>query len=189
MNETQKKVAAYIRREGAREACERDENGRVILNMTVKNDDGFLSVYSSTDTPVISAEVADFIENKTKSILPTEPLALHIHSDCIDEDEKELYKKAVKEYYVEHAVENERELRRNHVIVALLALTGVLILALSFLIGHAIWAEVIDIVAWVLLWEAVDVAVFRNRDRRVARLRYIAEVDMDIRFFPLTKEK
>ena len=77
----------------------RDEQNRVVINMTVKDDGNFLSVYSQSDMPVISSEVADFLETSVFAVPPTEELTLKIKSDCIDESEKIVYEKAIKEYY------------------------------------------------------------------------------------------
>lgn len=92
-----------IKREAKKQSSERkylrDADGRVIINMTVKDDTDFLSVFSTGDTPVISSEVAEFLENSTQSIRPKEQLILKIHSDCIDDNEKKEYGRAIKEYY------------------------------------------------------------------------------------------
>lgn len=75
----------------------RDGEGRAVINMTVKDDSGFISAYSECGTPVISGEVAEFIEGATHALRPNELLTLRIHSDCIDEVEKELYREARQE--------------------------------------------------------------------------------------------
>ena len=150
-----------------RQHYQRDDENRVIVNMTVKDDSDFLSVFSQSDTPVISSEVAEFIENSTDSILPKEQLTLRIHSDCIDDNEKVLYRESIKEYYAEKRVAIARELKRNNIVSLLLTLTGVLILVLEMIfeykLSSLIWSEVIDIAAWVFLWEAVDISAFGNR--------------------------
>ena len=79
----------------------RDSDGNIIIDMTVSNDDDFLSVYSTSHTPVISTDVAAFIENSGHSISVRESIALHIHSNCIDDGEKMEYASAMKEYYAE----------------------------------------------------------------------------------------
>lgn len=89
-----KKIKAEVERLSGQRKVERDEDGNVIINMTVKNDDDFLSVFSEYNEPIISTEVSDFIEASTETVLPNESLALHIHSNCIDEEEKEEYKKS-----------------------------------------------------------------------------------------------
>ena len=185
MTKKQRKESAEEKLKSARKLA-RDENGRAVINMTVKNDDNFLSVFSTTDTPTVSSEVAEFIESRTENILPHESLALHIHSDCIDGYEEELYRKGISEYYLEKYVSNMYALKKNRFIVALLSILGILILSLSVYIGYRfeapLWTEVIDIVAWVFIWEAVDIGVFQNKVLRQNHLRYLNLSDMDVKF-------
>lgn len=164
---------------------QRDEDGNIIINMTVKNDDDFLSVYSTSETPVITTDVAEFIENSTHSISPREQFALHIHSNCIDEGEKTEYAAAIKEYYAEKYIANKKELKLNRIIISILTLAGIIVLALAFQIENAVWSEVIDIAAWVLLWEAVDIGVFKNREINLKRQRYLAYMSMKIVYHPI----
>lgn len=170
---------------------ERDGEGRVVVNMTVRDDSGFLSVYSQSDIPVIDGTVADFIENRTSAILPREPLTLRIYSDSVDENEIPVYQRAIRSYYKEKYYSSEREYRRNVVAAVMLALAGILALSLMIFlekrIESAIWFEVIDIVAWVFLWEAVDLYFLENRMLKYRRLRYLAFVDMKVEGYPLKK--
>lgn len=167
---------------------ERDENGRIILNMNVKDDSDFLSVFSVSNTPVISLDVAQFIETITYSVLPKEQLLLRIYSDCINDSEKEDYKNAIKEYYKEHYKLNKQELKRNAIISSILALIGIVILAIAFFIknktGSEFWMEVVNVIAWVFIWEAVHVSAFKNRGLKIATLRYHSYMEMDIEFYP-----
>ena len=172
---------------------ERDADGRTVIHMTVNDDDEFLSVFSANDTPVISEEVAEFLENSTASLLPRQPLTLKIHSDCIDEAEQELYAKAIKEYYAEKYISQKWQLRKNAFVVGLLVAVGVLTLALSLLIEYhfesVIWAEVTDIIAWVLIWEATHIGVFQNRGIRLQKMRYLSYMDMKIKYLDLQETK
>lgn len=167
----------------------RDDENRVIINMTVKDDSDFLSPFSQSDTPVISPAVAEFIENSCELISSKELLFLNIHSNCIDDDEKKQYVKAIREYYSEKSVVNAKELKRNNVIVFLLTIAGILVLslaiALQYLTDYQVWSEVIDIVAWVLLWEAVDISAFENRSLRNKYRRYQAFLNMKIVFIDI----
>ena len=157
--------------------------------MTVKDDSDFLSVYSERETPFISTDVAEFIESSSHSLRPGQPIALHIHSDCIDDTEKEDYRVGIREYYSEKYIAGKREFRFNIIAVILLALAGIgtLILALSF--GESLWAEVIDIAAWVFLWEAVDIGVFKLREINQNRRRYLAYISMRVEYLPLNSRK
>jgi len=42
------------------------------------------------------------------------------------------------------------------------------------------WAEVIDIIAWVFLWEAVDISIFKNRSLRIRQVRYLSYIEMKV---------
>ena len=160
----------------------RDGSGNVILNMTVKNDDAFLSPYSGIGAPIISSEVADFIESNTHSLSPRESYTLRIHSDCIDEGEKIEYDSAIKEYYAEKYFANRKDLKINRIISFFLLAVGILILSVAFHIEHHIWSEVVDIAAWVLLWEAVDIWVFKIRGLHITAMRCLAFMNMNIEY-------
>lgn len=164
----------------------RDEDNRIIINMNVNDDSYFLSEFSHASTPVISEDVANFLENETSSLPIKEPLRLVVTSDCIDENEKVLYNKAIKQYYTDKYVANEKGLKRNILLSITLACLGIIALALALIVGNhhdtPIWTEVIDIVAWVFLWEAVDVAFFKTHEMRIEKYRYLAFIDMDVKY-------
>lgn len=82
------------------ENVERDGEGRAIIEMTVINDEAFLSDFSAGKRLAISSEVADFLQESAADFLPKEPICLKIYSDCIDESEQNTYSKALREYYV-----------------------------------------------------------------------------------------
>ena len=44
--------------------------------------------------------------------------------------------------------------------------------------------ELTDIVAWVFVWEAVDVLVFGSHELRTQKLRCLSFMDMKIEFYP-----
>ena len=70
-----------------------------------------------------------------------------------------------------------------------LAIFGIITLLAAIFIeisySSALWAEVVDIVAWVLLWEATDVALFRSHELRTMKKRYTAFTNMKVEFFTL----
>jgi hypothetical protein len=155
-----------------------------IINMTVNDDSSFLSEFSVNDTPVINRELAELIENSTPSIRKKETLTLKIKSGCIDEEEKKLYSRAIKQYYTERYMGGKIELMRDYIIAGILAVVGMLVLILAFFVeDHStIWSEVIDIVAWVFIWEAVYIAFLETRRQKQSNRKYIAYVSMNIEY-------
>ena len=185
-----KQIRKSVDRSLSERKLQRDEEKRAVINMTVKNDDGFLSQYSEDRTPMISEDVSTFIENSVSGLVPSESLTLRIHSDCIDDEEKAEYKNARKEYYTKRYVSDKRELRRNTLIALLLAAAGIIALFAAIIVeiqtDSPIWTEVVDIIAWVLIWEAVDIMVFRNRELRVNCLRYLGFISMKVEYYGIS---
>lgn len=54
------------------------KNTASTINMCVNNDNDFLSTYSLDGNPVISSEVASFLENSAKQFHTKEELTLNI---------------------------------------------------------------------------------------------------------------
>ncbi len=172
------------------EQKERDSNGRVIIDMQVTDDDNFLSVFSKKGTQVISAEVAGFIESSIQTVNPKESLCLRVYSDCIDDNEKVVYEKAIRKYYSDCHANAKQGSKTNLIISAILAFIGIALLAFSIIVGEigsAIWMEAVDIVAWVFCWEAVDVVAFKNRSLKINSLKYKALSEMQIEFYSINK--
>lgn len=169
----------------------RDDSGRVIIQMNVKDDANFLSEFSESATPVISPEVAEFIENETSAVPPNEDFTLQVYNDCIDDREEKVYSAAIKEYYMQKYIANEREIKRNRFAVLLLGIAGILVLAAELIfdyrVGNALWSSVIDIVAWVLLWEAVDIGVLEARVTAIKRKRFLAYLSMKTEYIQTKK--
>jgi len=174
-----------------RDEIERDEEGRAVIGMTVLRDDDFLSCYSAGETPVISAEIAAFLEENTLALRPGEPLHVRIDSDCIDETEREIYCTALREYYVRRYKRSHMQLRRNALAALIMAMIGFLTLAavvvFSVLGTLPVLSEVIDIFAWVFLWESVDLFFLQRTALRYERDRYLHFIDAVIEFRPLQK--
>ncbi len=164
---------------------ERDEDERIVISMNVNNDDSFLSPFSQSETPLIATEVADFIEESTNGIPAYEGYTLRIKSDCIDEKEQVVYTGAIQAYFQKRYLQNERERKQNVWLCIVCAIVGVLVLSLALIleyVANAVWAEFIDIVAWVLIWEAVYVEAFENRKARSKRYYYLACMTMRVEY-------
>ena len=155
------------------------------IHMTVRDDSAFLSPYSPIAEPMIDGAVADFIEARAEAT-GGRRFCLHIHSDCIQRDEEEVYRRAISRYFRDCVASLGRGLRREGLIAAILAVLGVLTLFLMLFLESAattgVWLEVIDIVAWVLLWEATDILLLHGHAERHRRRRLCALCEMKVCF-------
>ena len=161
------------------------------INMTVTNDDDFLSPYSPTASPIVSSDVAEFLENGANKFLPKQKMQLDVHSDCIDDNEKVIYDKAIRNYFSLKLDGMKQALSRNLIVSIVFTIIGIIGLAAMLLLDHffdnAIWVEVVDIFAWVFVWEAVDQFFIERRKLQLDCKKYQAFVEMQINYYPLTK--
>ena len=191
MKESMKRVLKEVEKQASEREYQSDGAGRLIIHMTVSDDTDFLSVFAENNTPMIGADVAEYLEENIVGLPVHKQWNLQIFSNCIDKEEQKAYQEGVKEYYLNQYMANKKELHRNTVISVLLAVAGMIALFFTLLIdsiyGNLFWAEIVDIVAWVFVWESVDVFVFRNHELRMQRLRCLKLLEMSVEFFPLKK--
>ena len=156
------------------------------IHMTVRDDSAFLSPYSSSAEPSLDPAVAEFIEARAESKPYRGGYHLHIHSGCIQDDEEEVYRRAISHYFRDSIATLTRSLRRESIIAAILAALGIFTLFLMLFLESAavtgVWLEVVDIVAWVLLWEATDIVLLHGHAERHRRRRLCALRDMQVVF-------
>jgi hypothetical protein len=158
---------------------EKDDDGRDIIRINVRDDEAFLSPYSGSGGETISSEVAEFLDGSVKCLSLKSDVHLMVQSDVIADDEKERYTAAIRNYYRARVVDSDRVMRRNTVasiVMFFLALAVLIAYVVLELRGTGIIAlELIDIVAWVFMWEAVDLfflerGVLKNEQLRACRL-------------------
>jgi len=170
-----------------------DENDRVVIPITVQDDTDFLSVFGENENPLISTDVAEYLEEKTVGLPVNKQWNLQIFSNCIDPDEQEAYRKGIREYYLVQYIANKKELHRNTMVSVILLAVGMIALLFTLMIdtvyGNLFWAEIVDIVAWVFVWESVDVSVFRNHELRVKRIQCLKFMEMSMEFLPVKRKE
>ena len=153
---------------------------RAVIDMEVDSDEGFTSPYSAAGKPVISSEVADFLENAVDAFHPRESLTLNVYGDCIDDGEKARYGAAIRNYF-------GNKLGLVFTVIGILGLVAMFVL--DRLGTNGVWVECVDIFAWVFLWEAVDQFFIERRLLLLKRKRNLAFTQMEINFYPLKREE
>ena len=156
------------------EPYEVDSLGRRVIRLHINDADTFLSPLSIEGVPVISDETAYLLNfyllNMT--LEDYEEIVFVISGRDFSDLEKNIYRKAIKNYYQEEFIDTQDQIRENLRSVLWMLFVGSLILVFKFLLWWFIPAvrsinvglEFIDIVAWVFIWEAV-VLLFRERPK------------------------
>ena len=153
-----------------------DEEGRSVINITVYNDDDFLSPYACDTEEIISSEVSEFLEHSVKNVSPKSSLHLHIKSNEIDETEQVKYRTAIKNYYFTKLIDIKRQLRKLTLISIVFMLASLVIFACSafipFLSSTPVINEFVIVIGWVFAWEAVDLFCIQRNQINIEKMRY-----------------
>lgn len=178
----------------SRKEHEHDERQRAIVDLRVIDDSDFLSPYSTGKHNVISADVSDFIEHSMQGIHPDEEIHIRIHSDVISDDEKTEYTQAIRNHYADKYRDScfeKKQLQRTAVIMTIIA-----VVSLSFMIGldisglrSAVFTEIVDIFAWVFMWEAVDIFFLQCTMLSFKQKRYLRLADSEIEYLTLDEKE
>lgn len=167
-------------------AVHKDSEGRSIVNINISDDDGFLSVFSSDDEPVISNETSEFLEHSLGHILPSAVLHFVFKSDAIDEQERITYDKAIRNYYHNVYIEVSSKIRTNTMLAIIMGIISAIIFGIAVALEKMefgiVFLNMLDVAAWVFMWEAVDIFAFRCSDLKRKRLRTLQIIKSVITF-------
>lgn len=170
-----------------------DNEGRAIIRLTVLDDRGFLSPYGEDNDIMISSETATFLEHSTKAIHHNKNLTLQIYSDVIDEREKMLYERGIRNYYENSFLAHQKELKHNFWTTMFLSLIGIvyfaMLIVISFFVDFDIVLEALSIAGWVFLWEAVDIFFFQRPKIRHKQFRDYAFINAKIEYLKLNRKE
>lgn len=169
-----------------------DEEGRAVINMTVLDDNEFLSPYGEEKDIVISRETAAFLEHSTRAIHHNRDLTLVISSNVIDEKEKVLYKKGIHNYFENSFLALQKDLKRNLLTSTIFALIGVLyfavLIVISLFVDYDLILEMLSIAGWVFLWEAVELFFIDRTEMKNRQYRAYAFLNAKIIYEELNKK-
>lgn len=153
-----------------------DDNCDGIIEIKIDAREQIFSAYSYSGDK-LNTEFCDFVYEKAKRAPLNEVLSLKIYtSQPIDADE---VGKTLKSHYSNEYRETRQDMKRVTTISAIMALFGLLTLAVLVLLNY-FWdnfyvSTIIEIAAWVFVWEAVDY-FFLQRPQIRARLLLIQRI-------------
>lgn len=160
-----------------------DADGNVLIPIHISDDSNFLSIFSTDSSPVISSETAEFLEHRLKHLRADTKLHFLFTGSTIDDQERILYDAAIRSYYHAEFIESFQDLRKNSRLTALMVAVAALLFALAVTLdalgAKLVILNMLDVVAWVFMWEAVDIFVFQRsafKRRRMRALRIIKSV-------------
>ncbi len=143
-----------------------DDQGRYIIEMTILDDSNFISPYCGKE-PIVSSEVATYLDNIIKNVPPKGSISLYLYSNVISKDNESKYQAAIKNYYSNEKRQLKRDLLYNQIAAFSMFGIGFVIIAVMLIFIfldkiNEIWSTILEIIGWVFVWEAVDKFVFER---------------------------
>lgn len=164
----------------------RDESEMLVIPLSIKDDSNFISPFSLGGAPLLSREVADFLESSLRPKHFKEDLHIKICSNEIDEQEQPIYRQAIKNYFSGKYVSEQHHQKRRLIVSLFMLMAGILsllaVVGLQYFNMGSIFIEVADIVAWVFLWEAADIFFLERIMARWEQYKNIALSSAKISF-------
>ena len=153
-----------------------DENADGIIEIKITSRGQIFSAYSFSGDK-LNPEFCDFIYEKAKRAPVNEDLSVKIYADQpVNADE---VGKTLKNHYSNEYREARQDMKRVSTIALIMALFGVVTLTILVLLNY-FWdnfyvSTIVEIAAWVFVWEAVDY-FFLQRPQIKAKLLLIQRI-------------
>lgn len=137
--------------------AENDGEQGAVIKVKVQSREQLFSPYSYSGDK-LNPEFCGYIFDKAKSTSLTEDLTICVHSD--EEISSDEVQSTLKNHYADEYRETKKDLRRLTVISLIMTAFGIITLTVLVLLNH-FWdnfyvTTIVEIAAWVFVWEAVD---------------------------------
>lgn len=146
---------------------EHDEEGNPFVEVGVRDKSEVIAPFSVDGKLSINMELASTLDNLGKSLSPKDRLHFNIKCENWSDQEKFDLASAIKYYFSNCMIETQRKLESNFKIfltmVALSIFFVLLLFLADFIAAPFIVIEVIDIITWGFVWEAVDLIAFQRK--------------------------
>ena len=158
-----------------------NENNQIVLPLHLVN---LKNIYSPFcyNFNLLNDDIYNYLETFESIHIAPNQLIIEVHVDeQFSLEESNNFKEALHNRYEKELLAKSIAIKKKMISSLILLGLGVLVLALMIILDytifrnseHGIWLEVIDIIAWVLIWEAVDLALFGKAmdQRRIERCK------------------
>ncbi len=166
MVKNMKGLLAYLKRkkEASRDSVKRKNKSCIEVEVGAKEE--VITPYLVNGKSSINLEFANLLDNIGKSINPNQDFCFYIKGKKWNDEDKFDVASAIKNYYHNTLVQMNRKLKSNLKLFLLMVFLSAFSVATLFLAEYFcapfIVTEVIDIIVWGFVWEAVDLATFQR---------------------------
>ena len=151
-----------------------DEKGRAIINVGAENYDDIFSPYCFKGGDTLSSSLVEYLNQKA-SVIPLEyDLTIKFHIKGANDEKRKEIQSALKENYESTIYAVDQRLHRTMIFSLWFILLGVIFSALYILTHdklHIAITYIIDLLAWVFLWEGIDAFYLDRRVMKIDKLK------------------
>ena len=146
----------------------------VEISVKVENSEQVFSKYSYDNKDVLNKELSEYLWDNAKLVPSHKNLQLKFFAKCpLDRTE---VSSAIKSHYKREMIETKDEIRKANKFSFITIILGLISLAILFILykkfDNYFIVTVLDITAWVFVWEAVDVFFLRRAELKQRYKRY-----------------
>ena len=142
------------------------------INITIKKEEDFFEKYNST---TVSKDLLNYIIEKSST--------KNITKLIIESKLKLDFKLFIKEGLKKELEKSNEDTKRINIMQIMLILLGTFFIFISVLLKkHIIWNEIVLIIGWVPIWEAIDIELFRDSKERKKRniIKKLLDIDIEV---------
>lgn len=189
MFERYREFGAEAKRLFSHQEVQRDGDGRLLIEINLRDTSELFSPYAIREESQLSAELSEFLRSATFAQRPREALHLVFKSKPLSLEQQQELRRAVQATFSTAFIGNQIKRKRNLLTSLLLFLTSLVFLGLMALLSvkgvNAIAVEIVDIAGWVFMWEAVDEFFIERSLLRLKRRRYLNLITAPVDFVEL----
>lgn len=170
-----------------------DSNGRGVIDVGAENYDDIFSYYDLEGENVLDREFDEFLAAKADAIPLKQELAIHFHVKNATETKREEIDRTLKNHYKREVRALNRKLQRNlkftiYMLFMFVLFFGIYIPLEIFNVNFVL-TYIVDIIAWVFMWEAVDQWFLHRREIKHEMLKKFRFIRADIEVYEYKPKK
>ena len=173
-NKKAEKIDRDIRR---KISYKEDDDGKAVIEAKIENSNDIFSKFNYDDGDKLTPDFTDFLWEKSRLVPINKDLRVNLYTN--NEIQDTAVEKALKDHFKYEYIETKKEMQHLKQFSLVNLILGVIALAvllvLSNVLNNYILVTVIDILAWVFVWEAFD-AFFLERSHKKRKLLYLQKL-------------
>ena len=151
-----------------------DSDDRAIINVGAENYDDVYSPYCYKGGDTLASSLTEYMQQKANAVPLDYDLTIRFHVKHATEEKRKDIESAVKENYVNQIRGIDKRMQRTTIFSLWFILIG-LIFAITYLLIHEITplfvSYIVDLFAWLFLWEGMDAFFLDRRSLQLDRLK------------------